>query len=406
LFADPFGVHEDDLYGDINMVSGIPFPVMNIEPKWNRFRILNAAVARPWLIKIKDSNLKDISQHICKIIATDGGYRNDPVDYPVEGLLIGVAERYEIVCDFTKLNSRTLYFWNDQDTRVMKDVPYFCNSHLISKVVISATTSGLVPVFNPAQNDPIIMLDKVLSASSIQTAIAMANNGRAHREFVFGRSNGHWVINGETWTSNKIAASNVGQNTWELWKMKTGGGWFHPIHIHLVDFLLIKRENPDSPLAISSNGLRTNEFLSPKDVFYLGPGDTVYVIARFGAHKGDYMFHCHNLIHEDNDMMRAFRVTDSNNGLNAQNSEIKKVKVIKIKGIKMKDGVKQKSETYWYNPDTGVVYDFDLDYQIGRVKMEKDEKGMNTKIATKIEENNEVYYVIEEIVNIPSVRII
>ena len=57
-----------------------------------------------------------------------------------------------------------------------------------------------------------------------------------------------------------------------------------------------------------------------------------------------------------------------NNGLNAQNSEIKKVKVLKIKGIKMKDGIKQKSETYWYNPDTGVVYDFDLDYQIGRIK--------------------------------------
>lgn len=95
-----------------------------------------------------------------------------------------------------------------------------------------------------------------------------------------------------------------------------------------------------------------------------------------------------------------------NNGLNAQNSEIKKIKVIKIKGIKIKNGVKQKSETYWYNSDTGVVYDFDLDYQIGRVKMEKDEKGMNTKIPSKIEENNEVYYVIEEIINIPSVKII
>jgi hypothetical protein len=95
-----------------------------------------------------------------------------------------------------------------------------------------------------------------------------------------------------------------------------------------------------------------------------------------------------------------------NNGLNAQNSEIKKVKVIKIKGIKIKDGIEQKLETYWYNPDTGVVYDFDLDYQIGKIKMEKDEKGMNTKIPSKIEKNNEVYYVIEEIINIPSVRII
>lgn len=323
LFADILGVHEDNLYGDINMVSGIPFPVMNIEPRWNRFRILNAAVSRPWLLKIKDSHLKDISQHLCKIIATDGGYRNDPVDYPVEGLLIGVAERYEFVCDFSKLNSQTLYFWNDQDTSVMKDVPYFCNTHLISKVVISARTTGLVPVFNPNQNspDPVKPIDKTLSAWSIQTAITMANNGKAHREFVFGKSNGHWTINGESWTSNKIAASNVGQNTWELWKMKTGGGWFHPVHIHLIDFLMVKRENPNSPFAISSNGLRTNEFLSPKDVFYLGPGDTIYVIARFGAHKGDYMFHCHNLIHEDNDMMRAFKVIDSNNGLNSKSAQ-------------------------------------------------------------------------------------
>jgi FtsP/CotA-like multicopper oxidase with cupredoxin domain len=49
--------------------------------------------------------------------------------------------------------------------------------------------------------------------------------------------------------------------------------------------------------------------MSPKDVFYLGPSNNVYVVARFGAHKGDYMFHCHNLIHEDNDMLRAMRIT-------------------------------------------------------------------------------------------------
>ena len=323
LFADPLGVHERSLYGDVNLVSGIPFPVMNIQPRWNRFRLLNAAVSRPWLVKIKDSNLNDISQRLCKIIATDGGYRDEPVDYPVEGLLIGVAERYEFVCDFSRLNSQTLYFWNDQDTRVMNDVPYFCNSHLIAKVNIGATTTGLVPTFIPSQNspDPVKPIDKTLSASDIQKAIAMANAGQAHREFAFGRRNGHWTINGETWDTNKIAASDVGQNTWELWRMTSGGGWFHPVHIHLIDFFLIKRDNPNSPLAIASNGLRTNEFLSPKDVFYLAPGDTDYVIARFGAHKGDYMFHCHNLIHEDNDMLRAFRVMNSNSGLNAQSAQ-------------------------------------------------------------------------------------
>jgi hypothetical protein len=132
----------------------------------------------------------------------------------------------------------------------------------------------------------------------------MVSSGGYHRKMVFGRSNGHWAINGETWDTYKIAADDVGQNTWELWLFETGGGWFHPIHMHLVDFYILKREN-------NVDGLRVYERESPKDVLYLGPGEKMWVIARFGAHKGDYMFHCHNLIHEDNDMMRAMRIMDS-----------------------------------------------------------------------------------------------
>jgi hypothetical protein len=70
----------------------------------------------------------------------------------------------------------------------------------------------------------------------------------------------------------------------------------------LVDFFVLKRDG--------KGGLRDYERMVPKDVFYLGPSNKVWVIARFGAHKGDYMFHCHNLIHEDDDMMRAMRVMD------------------------------------------------------------------------------------------------
>ena len=66
--------------------------------------------------------------------------------------------------------------------------------------------------------------------------------------------------------------------------------------------------------------LQSYEDKSSKDVMYLALGDTIWVIARFGAHKGDYMFHCHNLIHEDNDMMRAMRITGSN-GKNSITSE-------------------------------------------------------------------------------------
>jgi FtsP/CotA-like multicopper oxidase with cupredoxin domain len=313
LKIDHFGVHEDNLYGDINLVSGIPFPLMKMEPKWLRFRILNAAVSRPYLFKIKDSRLNDISQRICRVIAGEGGYRKTHIAFPVEGLMIGVAERYEIVCNFAGYGGREIYFWNDRDKELMKDVPYFCNSHLIAKGVFGTTTTELVPaVFNYIQKlpDPLKPLFNVLSTTDINMAINMANTGSYHREFVFGRTNGHWTINGETWDTAKIAAADVGQNTWELWKFKTGGGWFHPIHVHLVDFFIVNRKKEilgvEQPLSVKSY-----ENLTPKDVFYLGPSEVVYTIARFGAHKGDYMFHCHNLIHEDNDMMRAMSMVDS-----------------------------------------------------------------------------------------------
>jgi len=309
LFIDHFQTHKDDLYGDINLVSGIPFPLMPLEAITYRFRIVNAAISRPYLIKIKNEKLVDVAPAICKIILTDGGYRLTPADFPSKGLLVGVAERFDIVCDFTTLKNQTLFFWNDYDKKDMKAVPYFCYSHLIAKIVVSNSGSG--PAFDPKKSPPhsVTVLDKVLSAEDLKIANLMASRGIAHREFVFGRSNGHWVINGEGWASFKLAATDIGQNTWEVWRFKTGGGWFHPVHIHLIDFFMLRREG--------SRGLENYETMSSKDVLYLGPSNTIYVIARFGPHKGDYMFHCHNLIHEDNDMMRAMRIMGESGNKNA-----------------------------------------------------------------------------------------
>ena len=315
LFIDPLGVHENSLYGDVNLISGIPFPLMPLEAKWYRFRFLNAAVSRPFLVKIKNNTGDDISQTQCKIIAADGGIRNTPVAFPAAGLLIGIAERYEAVCDFSPFKGQTLFLWNDRDEDRMKDVPYFCYSHLLAKIQISATAPASSPQFqeNLAIPTPENSLTRVLSSSDISTALRRANNGQFDRRMQFGKANGQWAINGETWDSFKIAADDIGQNTWELWLFQTGGGWFHPVHMHLVDFFIIKRDG--------DSGVRSYEQMSPKDVLYLGPSQKIYVIARFGPHKGDYMFHCHNLIHEDNDMMRAMRIIDSEDGLTAPTAQ-------------------------------------------------------------------------------------
>ena len=315
LFIDTHDIHKNDFYGDINVVSGIPFPKIPLDPKTYRFRILNAAVSRPYLLQIKTKDGVEISSKICKIIAADGGYRETPVNFPIGGLLMGVAERYEIVCDFSNYKNTELYFYNNKNEEMMKGVPYFCNSHLVGKFIISSknVVNNKFELIN-YQRGSINIVNKVLSIEDINSAKQMVQNKISHRKFDFGRSNGHWTINGETWDTLRIAADDIGQNTWELWEFKTGGGWFHPVHIHLIDFFLLQRDN-------SIYGLQPYEELAPKDIFYLGPGETIWVIARFGAHKGDYMFHCHNLIHEDSDMMRAMRITGDTNTKNYKSSE-------------------------------------------------------------------------------------
>ncbi|CAF4814140.1 unnamed protein product, partial [Rotaria sp. Silwood2] len=147
LFIDPLGVHQISLYGDINLMSGIPFPRMLLSPKWYRFRFVNSAVSRPFLLKIKNGALQDVSYNICKVIATDGGYRDTPVLFPTAGLLIGIAERYEVVCDFTTLKGQTLFMWNEKDDVFMKDVPYFCYSHLLGRLEISTIIPASSPKF-------------------------------------------------------------------------------------------------------------------------------------------------------------------------------------------------------------------------------------------------------------------
>eukprot|EP00877_Chromochloris_zofingiensis_P011113 jgi/Chrzof1/6255/Cz17g17180.t1 len=310
LYFNHSGPHQDNLYGDINLVSGIPWPRMPLEPKWYRFRMLNAAATRPFLIMIKNQAGANIHQDICHIVATDGGYLEASRKVVAAGVLMGAAERYDMVCDFSRFANQQLYLTNGRNENFMKDVPMFCYSHLLARLEIGGVANAPKPIFNPtaAANKPGRPMARVFSVDDYQRAVARANDKKAHREFVFGHSNGHWVINGETWDSFTFAATDVGQNTWELWELKTGGGWFHPIHMHLVDFFVLTRDR--------DGGLQPYERLAPKDVVYLGPSQDIFVVARFGAHRGDFMFHCHNLVHEDNDMMRAMRIVSGSQGRN------------------------------------------------------------------------------------------
>lgn len=126
------------------------------------------------------------------------------------------------------------------------------------------------------------------------------------RSFAFNRtSKGEWLINGVGFADvpNRVLArpERGGVEVWEL--INTSPGWTHPIHVHLVDFKILRREG------WRGRGVQPYEAAGLKDVVWLARRERVLIEAHFEPWDGLYMFHCHNLLHEDHDMMAAFNVT-------------------------------------------------------------------------------------------------
>jgi FtsP/CotA-like multicopper oxidase with cupredoxin domain len=116
------------------------------------------------------------------------------------------------------------------------------------------------------------------------------------KNFTFSRIDGEWLINGVGWEDieNRILTRPVlGKD--EIWELRHGGGnASHPVHIHLVDFQVLSRTG-------GRNDVMPYEAAGEKDVVWIAPGESVRVVARYAPWEGVYMFHCHNLIHEDHE---------------------------------------------------------------------------------------------------------
>jgi FtsP/CotA-like multicopper oxidase with cupredoxin domain len=126
------------------------------------------------------------------------------------------------------------------------------------------------------------------------------------RTWKFDRSGGLWTVNNELFEPDKISAV-IKAETAEDWTLESGGGWTHPIHIHLEDFLVQNREG---------KAVRADE-RARKDVVRIGDGAVgddntrrLLVATQFRDFLGDYPMHCHNTVHEDHSMMIRFQVVE------------------------------------------------------------------------------------------------
>jgi FtsP/CotA-like multicopper oxidase with cupredoxin domain len=288
--ADGTLLYEDNshsgLYGDVNLVNGVPWPAMKVERRKYRFRVLNASISRSYDLRLSTGEPMIV-------IATDGGLM--PAPQPVGGFRIGMAERYEIVIDFSKYKIGQKVDLKNSSPK--NNIDYENTGKVMRFEVVSEATS-LDGNDVPSQLNP-----------NMEVMGLTAAQARTKRELRFEHSQvpgavAKWVINGTTWedvvaSDYRYAIANPDYDDVEIWTLTNkGGGWFHPVHIHLVDFKILDR-NGKPPLPHERG---------PKDVVYVGEGETVRVIMRFTNQRGRYMIHCHNLVHEDHDMMAQFEV--------------------------------------------------------------------------------------------------
>jgi spore coat protein A, manganese oxidase len=269
------------MFGDVILVNGRPWPVMEVEPRKYRFRILNACISRSFDLALSTGDEMTV-------IGTDGGLMPHP--QKVSHLRHGMAERYEVVIDFSKYKPGTRV--------VLKNLQPPNNLEYDNTNVVMAFDVG-THVADTSNNE----IPRDLNPNMSTMGLTDEDSVRT-RKFLFERENGGWTINGKTWadvvdSDYEYVAANPGFEDVEIWELtNTSGGWFHPVHIHLVDFRILDR-----------NGKAPHPWeLGPKDVAYVGENETVRVIMRFEHQRGKYMMHCHNLVHEDHDMMTQFEV--------------------------------------------------------------------------------------------------
>lgn len=287
------------LWGDIIMVNGVPWPTMKVKPRIYRFRVLIASISRSYRPTLSTGEP-------VYVVATDAGMV--PKVQAVKSWRQGTAERYEVLIDFRKYRTGQMIELRNLSNKNNID---FADTGKIMRFEVvpdSGPAAGSISSI-PATLDDGGALNP--SRGGIATMSLTPGMVKTKRDLKLLRANGQWTINGVTWTDvEKSGFSKLFGNPQpydvEQWTItNASGGWFHPLHIHLIDAKIIGRNtNGGKPFAWETG---------PKDVFYAGENESITALMQFdtGAEQGGrYMIHCHNLVHEDHDMMVQFSVGD------------------------------------------------------------------------------------------------
>ena len=319
LFMDIFQF--DGFLGDLMTVNLIYKPFFEVERRKYRFRILNASVSRFFKVAICDANNNAVSFFQ---IANDGNLLPSPIQLTQLDEQ-GIAERYDIVVDFSKFNvGDKCWFVNlceHQDGKKPAD------DLTLSQALSGTSADPCIGKFlefrivrDPAQPDqsqvPAVMIPNPdLSRIPISRTRTFLFGSGASQDlpasdpaaYTFGAGNqkGPWGVETD---NNRMLNASWGRisaapsyGTREVWTLQNGGGgWDHPIHIHFEEGQILARDGKASNVPAWEKGR--------KDVYRLRPGGSVTLTMQFRDWGGMFMEHCHNTVHEDNAMLVRWEI--------------------------------------------------------------------------------------------------
>lgn len=279
-----------EYYGNAILLNGKLFPFLAVEPRPYRFRLLNCSNAGFYTLSFSRDDLNLVpGREPFQMIGSDQGFLEAPVK--LKSLALTPGERADVVIDFAGYAGKTLYLKH--------------SSAPIMEVRVAAS-NAISPTHLP-----------VKLRSITRTAASAAARTRELTLVDYKDSSGrptHMLLNGMHYAMPVTETPTL--NSTEIWILVNLTDDTHPIHLHLVRFQILDRRRFDFDVYKKTRKLVYTGPAIPPEAHEAGWKDTVRadvllatrIIVRFEGYKGRYVWHCHVLEHEDNEMMRPYEV--------------------------------------------------------------------------------------------------
>jgi spore coat protein A, manganese oxidase len=290
--AKPGAPWVSEYYGSAILANGKIFPFHEVEPRKYRLRLLNSSNGS--FYRLSFSSEARVTSEALQFhqIGSEQGFLSAPAE--INLLILGPGERADLIVDFAP--------------HAGKQVILRTGVAIVMQFRVSAQKTTDSPAI-PETLRPCARIPESAAVRTRELTLADYQN-RLGRSSVMLLNGAHWDM---PVTEKPIL------NTAEIWSFINLTDDSHPIHLHLVRFQVLDRRPFDLTVyqltgKIVYTGppvtLAPNE-LGWKDTVRVDPMTVTRIIVKFEGYAGRYVWHCHMLEHEDNEMMRPYVITSA-----------------------------------------------------------------------------------------------